>query len=1011
MYKINRLSKDKFVLSFSWLLFTLLFKIDKSHSQIPSNHYTTHRFYHYNTDNGLPQNTVDYLTFDDFGRLHIGTQGGYVVFDGKQFHTKFNTPTFYRTFLLFKTKVGKIYWIPFNHNALFEINTSNMTLQNICKSGESSLKGIYADSITITNIDSTSKYYNLIKQFKNQNVLDIKSLKTTYLYNINTQPGNLSEFLIINDKLFKNEKGLLKNISENNKAAYKVNFPKNWLAESFVFYDLGKTYILYKNNIYLLTIENYKVKAYEITKNVQLDVRNDNIVSGAYFEKKGIFAFGTSNNGFYIVEIGNMFSTKYLTKDPNDVNKNNLYSLAITPQNDILCQNNYLINKNNIEISLFPKSQLWRTFNFTTSKGRVLTYYNECIYEVLNKKTIKLNGSLNEKGTFVISATQFNDSILYFISESSLYKLNLNTNTFFNLALKNLPKLGEQFRYINKYDESHLLILTNSKVYIINIRTHELELVISNSDSDYRIAVPVLGHEKQFWIGTYGSGFYLCKEKSLIKLPLDKNGYLKYPHTFMEDSKGYLWVSTNKGLFQIRKSDLLAYCNAKIKEIYYHYYDKSYGFGTNEFNGGCQSPAIETHDSMFIFSSINGLVQFYPHKIHPLLPDEPIFIQSIKIDTSTILTCDTVFIGASQRNIEVVVNSPYHGHSYNQNLNYRLNEESWIEVPSNNIINLSNPGNGVHQLEVRKLSGFGENNYVIKRLTIVSSPRYYQTWWFYILCILLFVLFAYLIAFLINKKNVNETKRLESMVKERNKEIIESNFNLKVANEKNHLLLSILLHDVKSPLKLISDISTNTQHVWNKLTEEDKILIIKDIKSTSHKVYFKVQQYLTWISISDNRLQEIKEINLKVLLTQIVETFKISENISNNNLKLILECPSNIVIFTFAHLVEVIIHNLIDNSLKYTLKGVILIYAFLENDFITIGVKDSGIGMNQSQIDNITNNGYKNNSLRQDSYRMGYIFIKDMIKQINGQVYISSTPDEGTDVKIIWKVKFKKEDF
>ncbi len=117
-----------------------------------------------------------------------------------------------------------------------------------------------------------------------------------------------------------------------------------------------------------------------------------------------------------------------------------------------------------------------------------------------------------------------------------------------------------------------------------------------------------------YFVGTYGQGYYIFDGSKWHKMPLDPKGYLKFAHTALVDHQNHLWISSNNGLFRTRSQDLISYTKDHNHEIFYYYYEKSAGFATNEFNGGCQSPAIKLRDGRFSFSSIDGLVQFDPAK-------------------------------------------------------------------------------------------------------------------------------------------------------------------------------------------------------------------------------------------------------------------------------------------------------------------------------------------------------------------------------------------------------------
>ncbi|MNR09465.1 hypothetical protein D3C85_1256670 [compost metagenome] len=64
-------------------------------------------------------------------------------------------------------------------------------------------------------------------------------------------------------------------------------------------------------------------------------------------------------------------------------------------------------------------------------------------------------------------------------------------------------------------------------------------------------------------------------------IPIDEDHYLNSAHTIIEDKRGFFWIPTNKGLFQISRKALIKYTKNKTAPIYYHQYNKEDGFLTN----------------------------------------------------------------------------------------------------------------------------------------------------------------------------------------------------------------------------------------------------------------------------------------------------------------------------------------------------------------------------------------------------------------------------------------------
>ncbi|WP_353719012.1 two-component regulator propeller domain-containing protein [Dyadobacter sp. 676] len=135
-----------------------------------------------------------------------------------------------------------------------------------------------------------------------------------------------------------------------------------------------------------------------------------------------------------------------------------------------------------------------------------------------------------------------------------------------------------------------LWIGTGKGLYKIHLRTKRITC-ITGLASFYIRSLYIPDGRDEIWITTYANGLFLLKGNKLTQFPVDKEQYLASAHCMTEDKNGFFWITTNKGLFQIKRSDLLAYAR-KPFDLYYHYYSKTAGFNTNEFNGGCQPCAL-----------------------------------------------------------------------------------------------------------------------------------------------------------------------------------------------------------------------------------------------------------------------------------------------------------------------------------------------------------------------------------------------------------------------------------
>ena len=102
-------------------------------------------------------------------------------------------------------------------------------------------------------------------------------------------------------------------------------------------------------------------------------------------------------------------------------------------------------------------------------------------------------------------------------------------------------------------------------------------------------------------------------------------------------------------------------------------------------------------------------------------------------------------------------------------------------------------------------------------------------------------------------------------------------------------------------------------------------------------------------------------------------------------------------------MIKIIIRNLISNALKFTPQsGKIKINAINAETIIIIEVKDSGVGMNEEQIDKLFGVGSIKSTNGTDGEKgtgLGLLICSDLTKAIGGKIWAESLKSKGTSMK------------
>jgi ligand-binding sensor domain-containing protein/anti-sigma regulatory factor (Ser/Thr protein kinase) len=514
----------------------------------------------------------------------------------------------------------------------------------------------------------------------------------------------------------------------------------------------------------------------------------------------------------------------------------------------------------------------------------------------------------------------------------------------------------------------------------------------------------------EIWLTTYGSGFYLFRGNNVISFPTDRYNYLATAHCIVEDKKGFFWITTNKGLFQVARSDLLSYADGKIKEVYYHYYDKRNGFNTNEFNGGCQPCATILNNGYISFPSVNGLVLFDPGEVRPELPEMPLYIDGVALDGK-----DTVLTALEQlphdfSHFTLFISTPYMGDRKNLFIQYAIVKNNgdtlWQEVPEKGAISVSTMLPGKFRLLIRKRNGFGENNYSLISLPLQVLPAWYHTFWFYMGCLLALSagcwLFVRARLQLAGKRN----RELEARINDRTRELSHTLKELKVSQERlvrqrefENILFHSVSHDIRTPLRFLALTAGKVYEGLQKENTSDYILTSKNVRDHVNTTYYMVNNLLDYLKLhkSNGSKNDMSIFDLHQLTVDKKEVF--SAIAAEQGVRIENKVPVGTMLHNNRLLLDIIIHNLLDNAVKATMHGLITIEAGYSGEDMLIEMTDTGAGMPpevMSWINTEVRPEANNDTL--EKVGTGWLMIRELAVITRLRIRVVSANDKGTTV-------------
>ena len=569
-------------------------------------------------------------------------------------------------------------------------------------------------------------------------------------------------------------------------------------------------------------------------------------------------------------------------------------------------------------------------------------------------------------------------------------------------GLQFLPAAVNDVTYIKEGPIPGILWVGTSKgAYRVHLPSGRTDTIKGLEQGNIRsIYVPSPG---EAWITTYNRGVFLYRHERLVALPLDRERYMSSTHCITEDERGYFWLTTNKGLFSMRRQDALDFADGKQDDLFYYYFGKDQGFNTNEFNGGCEPCAIKYEDGDISLPSLDGLVQFTPTAIRMEMPDKGIFIDWVERDLKLTTAETRIELPNNFKTLRLHVSSPYFGDPRNLYFYYCLEEEGreeeliWLPVNSDRTITLSSLPSGNYRIRIRKLKGFGRDQYIEKVIVVHVEKAFYERGWFRLL-VLIVLTGVIILLYKIRIRRIQEqNKLLEIKVFNRTRKLQETMATLQESDEQvrrqslmhKHLLTAIT-HDIKTPLRFLLRVNKEEPPSGALRQEEVKTVTYESL----YRMHHLVDNLIHYMRTTFHTGEFSREI---VGLCQLVdEKIAIFQPVSDaKDIQLINHVPAEMTVTVNKLLLAVVLHNLLDNAVKYTIRGSVEITAEAAEGSVIIHIADTGMGM-PAVVSDWMNDPENDGRGHSHSTGIGLILVRELLPVINARLMASPRAGGGT---------------
>ena len=692
---------------------------------------------------------------------------------------------------------------------------------------------------------------------------------------------------------------------------------------------------------------------------------SENMVHGIYEDSDGYLWVGSKLKGISIIDRENHSATSISTEN-NDIIKSDMI-------NDITGYKDFIFVATDGGILRIDKKTR-KMKNYSVEDGLV----NEAVKDIMvDDKGYLWAGTINGLSIINIETEEIIDMTKYIDTETYIKHIYQDNEGNYYLGLLR----DEGLCYIN-VKQKKIKYFSNDKSDKSSISSNRVRYI--NGDSKGNV-----------WIGTsYGINKFDRKTETFERYTAEDGIANNTIYGILVDNDDNIWMSTNKGISKLNPE------TGKIENL-----SVTDGLQSNEFNGNA---SFKSDSGELFFGGINGLNTFYPQDINKMDSGTKVLFDGFSIDNKEYNDIEGMKFKSSTDDINIKFFTPIYSSNKNLMYEYKLIGASGeVFTTKNNYVTFSELPPGKYTFEVRVIDT-GGNKSEASSVSFKIKPPFWRS----PIAILAYIIAA--ILFVLKYKY--EVKKLDRLVKERTKDLVEEmkkntilhNKNIKLERNKNSYFVN-LSHELRTPLNVMSSTNQLLKGLsGNSIIDGEKLNYYVDISQRNCKRLINLINNILDSSKLQNDMYQItlKETDVVYLVEETALTLK--DYIYSKGIDLIIDPQiEEKMIKCDPYEIERCIINLVGNAVKFTPEGGSITIDIEDlDDKVKISVTDTGCGIDEKFHKAIFDrfSQVEDSEPVKSGSGLGLTITSQIIKLHKGKIYVESELGKGSTFVIILPV-------
>ena len=212
-------------------------------------------------------------------------------------------------------------------------------------------------------------------------------------------------------------------------------------------------------------------------------------------------------------------------------------------------------------------------------------------------------------------------------------------------------------------------------------------------------------------------------------------------------------------------------------------------------------------------------------------------------------------------------------------------------------------------------------------------------------------------------------------------------------------LYTVLSYDLKNAFTAFENLTNGLEGQLKTLDQGESVQLISNLHDTASDLKGTLHNVILWVGYEAHaKPYQPDFFDSKAFVEKVIGRFRLQ--LTSKRLTASAFIPDNQLVFADREMVEIIVENLISNAIHFTPSGgTITCFSGRKEGLVTMGVKDTGIGISPEDISKLFDVKEDFHAIGKPSHKgsgVGLILCKELVERNGGRIYVESTVGQGS---------------